>query len=212
MTYLLDHLVSNLTKAKFGLYLPDRILVIPSLSFLLTPPSLSLSYLFVSSSHTATSTPYFCPHREHNVETRLNNATLKILLKLIYTKAKCQDTRVDSSTCCSISLVNYEEEMVLRILPKYKHLFHMIHDYDYNRLVWYVGRSDHGAKWDAEELGLRGDERVVGHNRADEKEFLLQLKVPYLTDLSRVSGGITEKLPEDQHQGQVVGKGEGTVW
>ncbi|KAH0465121.1 hypothetical protein IEQ34_005224 [Dendrobium chrysotoxum] len=78
------------------------------------------------SSHTATFTPYFCPHREHNFETRLNNATLKILLKLIYTKAKCQDTRADSITYCSISLVNYEEEMVLRILPKYKHLFHMV--------------------------------------------------------------------------------------
>ncbi|KAI0519512.1 hypothetical protein KFK09_006961 [Dendrobium nobile] len=72
------------------------------------------------------------PHRhqpEHNIEIGLNDAALKTLPQLSYAAAKNQDPTVDVTSCCSICLVNYEEEEggdeVIRLLPECGHLFHM---------------------------------------------------------------------------------------
>ncbi|KAH0464698.1 hypothetical protein IEQ34_004801 [Dendrobium chrysotoxum] len=66
---------------------------------------------------------------EHNIEIGLNDATLKTLPQLTYAEAKNLDPRVAAIGCCSICLVNYEEEEdgdeVLRLLPECGHLFHM---------------------------------------------------------------------------------------
>ncbi|PKU69079.1 hypothetical protein MA16_Dca002349 [Dendrobium catenatum] len=68
-------------------------------------------------------------------------------------------------------------------------------------------RSNNRERWDAGELTVHGDEGVVSDNRADVKEFLIQVNVLDLAYLNNVGGGgVTEKLLNDQHQVQVVAR------
>ncbi|KAL0907178.1 hypothetical protein M5K25_025726 [Dendrobium thyrsiflorum] len=66
---------------------------------------------------------------EHNAETGIGNATLRTWPKLTYVEAKSLDRRTVDATCCSVCLVDYEEEgeeedKALRLLQECGHLFH----------------------------------------------------------------------------------------
>ncbi|PKU67722.1 RING-H2 finger protein ATL39 [Dendrobium catenatum] len=65
---------------------------------------------------------------EQNVEIGIDNIALMTWPTFTYAEARSQDPRAVNVICCSICLVNYEEEQVedkaLRLLPECGHLFH----------------------------------------------------------------------------------------
>ncbi|PKU67724.1 Putative RING-H2 finger protein ATL71 [Dendrobium catenatum] len=64
---------------------------------------------------------------EYNAETEIGNTRLSTWPTLTYAEAKSRDRRAFNAICCSICLVDYEEEVedkALRFLPECGHLFH----------------------------------------------------------------------------------------
>ncbi|KAI0499062.1 hypothetical protein KFK09_019963 [Dendrobium nobile] len=86
----------------------------------------TISYITYLVWHYSTVAPPLQP--EQNVETGIDNATLRTWPTLTYAEAKSQDLRAVNSSCCSICLVNYEEEQgednALMFFPECRHFFH----------------------------------------------------------------------------------------
>ncbi|KAH0454661.1 hypothetical protein IEQ34_016585 [Dendrobium chrysotoxum] len=99
----------------------DAILITVAILFLISFITF-MSYLFCSRSNAS---PPLQP--EHNIEIELNDTTLTTWPMLRYVEAKRQDPRAATADCCSICLVNYddeEEDKTLRLLSECGHLFH----------------------------------------------------------------------------------------